>query len=116
MEEGGIFYQCPFGQFSRHLSYIYGTLLYFVVIWYIFPVLVHCTTKNLATMSHSRHTNCPYSTAFRNFKQLAYFNKEKPHFISFTPRSDHHIPKLYATDDLRTLEDCRVTVASCVLK
>jgi hypothetical protein len=28
----------------------YDRLVYFVVIWYIFPVLVHCTKKNLATL------------------------------------------------------------------
>jgi hypothetical protein len=28
----------------------YGRLVYFVAIWYIFPVLVHCVTKNLATL------------------------------------------------------------------
>jgi hypothetical protein len=27
----------------------YGRLVHFVVIWYIFPVLVCCTEKNLAT-------------------------------------------------------------------
>jgi hypothetical protein len=32
----------PFDKFSARLAY-------FVVIWYIFPVLVHCTKKNLAT-------------------------------------------------------------------
>jgi hypothetical protein len=29
--------------------YICGHLVHFVVIWYIFPVLVFCTKKNLAT-------------------------------------------------------------------
>jgi hypothetical protein len=33
----------PFGIFN-------GRLVYFVVIWYIFPVLVFCTEKNLATL------------------------------------------------------------------
>jgi hypothetical protein len=28
----------------------YGHLAYFVAIWYIFPVLVCCTKKNLATL------------------------------------------------------------------
>jgi hypothetical protein len=27
-----------------------GHLVYFVIIWYIFPVLVYCTKKNLATL------------------------------------------------------------------
>jgi hypothetical protein len=31
----------------------YGHLVYLVVIWYIFPVLVFCTKKNLATLPHS---------------------------------------------------------------
>jgi hypothetical protein len=28
----------------------YGHLVYFMVIWYIFPVLVCCAIKNLATL------------------------------------------------------------------
>jgi hypothetical protein len=32
----------PFGIFGVHF-------IYFMVIWYIFPVLVSCTMKNLAT-------------------------------------------------------------------
>jgi hypothetical protein len=55
MENIGIFYGhlvyftliwyilCPFGIF-------YGHLVYFVVIWTIFPVLVRCSKKNLATL------------------------------------------------------------------
>jgi hypothetical protein len=40
-----------FGVFYGHLIYIvYCYLEYFVVIWYIFPVLVCCTKKNLATL------------------------------------------------------------------
>jgi hypothetical protein len=31
-----------------------GRLVHFVVIWYIFPVLVCCTEKNLATLFESR--------------------------------------------------------------
>jgi hypothetical protein len=34
---------CPFGIFCGHL-------VYFVSIWYIFPVLVGCTKKNLAAL------------------------------------------------------------------
>jgi hypothetical protein len=33
----------------------YGHLVHFVVIWYIFPVLIYCTDKNLATL-------CPWSS------------------------------------------------------
>jgi hypothetical protein len=29
---------------------MYGLLVHFVFIWYIFPVLVSCTSKNLATL------------------------------------------------------------------
>jgi hypothetical protein len=32
----------------------YGHLVYFVVSWYIFPVLVCCTKKNLATLQWSQ--------------------------------------------------------------
>jgi hypothetical protein len=37
----------PFGIFSGHL-------VYFIVIWYVFPALVCCTKKNLATQPLSR--------------------------------------------------------------
>jgi hypothetical protein len=40
-----------FGQFCISILYIFGTFVYFVVIWYIFRVLVYCTTKNLATLT-----------------------------------------------------------------
>jgi hypothetical protein len=29
----------------------YDHLVHFVIIWYIFPILVSCTKKNLATLS-----------------------------------------------------------------
>jgi hypothetical protein len=38
--------QRPFGIF-------FGRLLHFVVIWHIFPVLVCCAKKNLATLALS---------------------------------------------------------------
>jgi hypothetical protein len=45
------------GTFYCHLMYILrpfgifcGYLVYFMVIWYVFPVLVCCATKNLATL------------------------------------------------------------------
>jgi hypothetical protein len=34
----------------RTFGIFYGTLVYYVVIWYIFTILVYCTTKNLATL------------------------------------------------------------------
>jgi hypothetical protein len=48
MEDVGIFY--------GHLVYfiaiknIFGNLVNFMVIWHIFPILVCCTKKNLATL------------------------------------------------------------------
>jgi hypothetical protein len=36
------------------LRLLYGHLVYFVVIWYIFPVLVCCTKKNLASPVHPK--------------------------------------------------------------
>jgi hypothetical protein len=36
--------------YLRPLEIFYGHLVYFVVIWYIFPVLVFCTKINLATL------------------------------------------------------------------
>jgi hypothetical protein len=38
----------PFGLFYGHLGTFCGR---FMVTWYIFPVLVRCTKKNLATLS-----------------------------------------------------------------
>jgi hypothetical protein len=34
----------------RQLEKFYGHLVYFIVIWYIFPRFVFCTKKNLATL------------------------------------------------------------------
>jgi hypothetical protein len=34
----------------RPLEIFYGHLVYFAVIWYIFPVFAFCTKKNLATL------------------------------------------------------------------
>jgi hypothetical protein len=41
-----------FGIFYGHLVYIITAIwyTYFVVLWYIFPVLVCCNEKNLATL------------------------------------------------------------------
>jgi hypothetical protein len=33
------------GIFDRHLVYFTGDLVYFVLIWYIFPILVCCSKK-----------------------------------------------------------------------
>jgi hypothetical protein len=41
-------------------------LVYFVVIWYIFPVLVLCTTKNLATLSETPFFNSFHSKVARH--------------------------------------------------
>jgi hypothetical protein len=42
----------------RSFVIFYVYLVQFVVIWYIFPVLVFSTKKNLATLVLSRHENC----------------------------------------------------------
>jgi hypothetical protein len=34
----------------RPIGIFYGHFVHFVVVWYIFPVLVCCTKKNLATL------------------------------------------------------------------
>jgi hypothetical protein len=44
----------PFGLFDGHLAIFYGFLVYVMVIWYIFPVLVSFSKKNLATLAGSR--------------------------------------------------------------
>jgi hypothetical protein len=56
MKDVGIFYDPVVnfwlsGLFYGHLVHIYyGHLVYFKVIWYIFPVLVRCIKKILATL------------------------------------------------------------------
>jgi hypothetical protein len=48
-----------------------GHLVYFMVIWYIFPVLVCCTTKNLATLCFCVYKfTCASSTLIRHFVPL----------------------------------------------
>jgi hypothetical protein len=42
MENADIFY--------GHIEIFHGHMVYFTAIWYIFPVLVSCTKKNLATL------------------------------------------------------------------
>jgi hypothetical protein len=50
MEDVSIFYG-PFGQFYGHLAYFKAFwYTYFMVIWYVLPVLVSCGKKNLATL------------------------------------------------------------------
>jgi hypothetical protein len=44
----------PFGLFDGHLAMFYGFLVYFMVIWYIFPILVNFSKKNLATVNSTR--------------------------------------------------------------
>jgi hypothetical protein len=47
----------PFALFYGRLVYIFcGHLVYSMVIWYIFPILVSCTEKNLATLAGNRVT------------------------------------------------------------
>jgi hypothetical protein len=41
----------------------YGHLVYVMVVWYIFPVLVYCTKKNLATPVVSERPFCNMQTA-----------------------------------------------------
>jgi hypothetical protein len=38
------------GNILRTFGIVYNHLVHFVFIWYIFPVLVSCTNKNLATL------------------------------------------------------------------
>jgi hypothetical protein len=48
----------PLNTFYGHLEYIFGHLIHFMAIWnilwslwYIFPILVCCSVKNLATLA-----------------------------------------------------------------
>jgi hypothetical protein len=50
MKDVGMFY--PFWSILWSIDIVYAHLAYFVVIWHIFPILVFCTKKNLATMSY----------------------------------------------------------------
>jgi hypothetical protein len=42
----------------------YGHLVYFVVIWYIFPMLIYCSEKNLATLINTYLDTSIEVTAF----------------------------------------------------
>jgi hypothetical protein len=53
MEEVGIFYGHLIYFTPIWYTYFGGHLLYFMVICYIFPFLVRCTKKNLATLVDS---------------------------------------------------------------
>jgi hypothetical protein len=56
MENVGMFYVLPFEYFYGHLVdvHILRTFCNFVIIGYIFPFLVHCAKKNLATLLGSK--------------------------------------------------------------
>jgi hypothetical protein len=41
----------------RPFDILFGHLVYFVVIWYIFPLLVNCTKINLATLASTTYTS-----------------------------------------------------------
>jgi hypothetical protein len=43
--------------FLLPIGILYGPNVYFVVIWYISPVLVYFTNKNLATLIHQNGRN-----------------------------------------------------------
>jgi hypothetical protein len=46
----------PFGlHILRPFDIVCGNLVYFILIWYIFPILVRCTKKNLATLILGRY-------------------------------------------------------------
>jgi hypothetical protein len=45
----------------------YGHLVHFVVIWYIIPILVYCTEKNLATLLNGHRAH------LKNRRSLGYF-------------------------------------------
>jgi hypothetical protein len=65
----------PFGIFC-------GDLVYFVMIWYIFPVLVCCSKKNLASLVSSTHREAASSSlemvSIKKIKVLAW--RLKPPF------------------------------------
>jgi hypothetical protein len=45
----------PFGLIYDYIfGIIFGHEVYFMFIWYIFPVLVCCINKNLATLTENR--------------------------------------------------------------
>jgi hypothetical protein len=48
----------PIWSISLAFGIIYAHLVYFAAILYIFPVLVCCTKKNLATLAQTRFKKC----------------------------------------------------------
>jgi hypothetical protein len=67
------------------LEIVYGHLVYFVVIWYIFPVLVFWTKKNLATLHvKSGDETCPI---------ILYYHK----ILFFLPGTDVMIFNIFST-------------------
>jgi hypothetical protein len=49
MKDVGIFFM-EIWSILQPFHMFYGHLVYFVVIWYLFPVLVYCTKKTMATL------------------------------------------------------------------
>jgi hypothetical protein len=52
MENVGIFYYHL--EYITAIGYILRSFDYFVVIWYVYPVLVNCVKKNLAALTRIR--------------------------------------------------------------
>jgi hypothetical protein len=65
-----------------------GHLVYFVVIWYIFPVLVCCTKKNLETLTRTRRATyiqlpkcvARYQLSLYLLKKLGRSNQQQKYF------------------------------------
>jgi hypothetical protein len=51
-----LMYFMAIGNILQRFGILYDHLVHFVFIWYIFPVLVSCTMKNLATLPTNRKT------------------------------------------------------------
>jgi hypothetical protein len=72
----GMYFLRPFRLFLWSFGIFYSLLVHLVAIWYIFPVLVCCTEKNLATLNSTSYgadtlTNCKrFFTPRRNFNKI----------------------------------------------
>jgi hypothetical protein len=81
----------PFGTF-------YGAWVYFVIVWYIFPVLVCCSPKNLATLflNHKTFARRPLVALLPNCRICCVAQKKNYHrffrccnFVKIAPKMAH---------------------------
>jgi hypothetical protein len=57
-------YFMTIGSILQPFGMIYDNLVYFIVVWYIFPVSIFCAKKNLATLHPQYLMSTKYSDIF----------------------------------------------------